>query len=90
VNANNETKTASYFIENASYLKLRNLQVGYDLGANVKRVGIKSLRVYILAQNLFTIKKTKGVDQYTGPDPENPANLYPRATNYTLGFNLTF
>ena len=90
LNANNETRTSNYFIENASYLKLRNLQLGYDLGDYVKKIGIKELRLYFLCQNLFTIKKTKGADQYTGPDPENPSNLYPRPTSYTLGLNLIF
>jgi TonB-linked SusC/RagA family outer membrane protein len=90
LNSNNETRTSNYFIENASYLKLRTLQVGYDLTSSVGRVGIKNLNIYVLGQNLFTVKKTKGNDKYTGPDPENPSNLYPRPASYTLGINLTF
>lgn len=90
VNANNETKASSYFIENASYLKLRNVQIAYNLRDNVRKLGIKDLRVYLLCQNLFTIKKTTGNDRFTAPDPENPGNLYPRATTYTFGINVTF
>lgn len=82
VNANNETRTSSYFIENASYLKLRNLQLNYNLNTNV--------RLYLLCQNLLTVQKKSGSDQYTGPDPENPSNLYPRPTSYTFGLNLNF
>lgn len=90
LNNNNETRTSSYFIEDASYLKLRNLQLGYDLTSRVQNIGIKNLNLYILCQNLFTIKKAKGAGKYTGPDPENPSNLYPRPVSYTLGLNLTF
>jgi hypothetical protein len=90
VNANNETRASNYFIESASYLKLRNVQLGYDLHDKVHKLGISGLRVYVLCQNLFTIKKTSGDDQYTGPDPENPSNLYPRPTSYTLGINVSF
>ncbi|MFC0772382.1 SusC/RagA family TonB-linked outer membrane protein [Terrimonas alba] len=90
VNANNESRTSNYFIENGSYLKLRNLQIAYDLHDYVRKIGINDLRVYVLCQNLLTVKKTKGDSQYTGPDPENPANLYPRPTTYTIGLNLMF
>jgi TonB-dependent starch-binding outer membrane protein SusC len=90
VNANNETRAANYYTENASYLKLRNLQIGYDMRNYVRKLGLNDFRVYALFQNLFTLKKKKGNDQYTGPDPENPANLYPRPTSYTLGINIGF
>ena len=90
VNANNESRASNYFIENASYLKVRNLQLGFDLSNSVRKIGIKDLRVYLLGQNLVTIKKKKGNNQYTGPDPENPSNLYPRPATYTMGLNLTF
>jgi TonB-dependent starch-binding outer membrane protein SusC len=90
LNNNNETRTSNYFIENASYLKMRSLQLGYDVTSHVKNIGIKNLNVYVLCQNLFTIKKTTGNDKYTGPDPENPSNLYPRPTSYSFGINLTF
>jgi len=90
VNANNESRTSNYFIENGSYLKLRTIQLGYDLHDHVQKLKINELRIYVLCQNLFTVKKTKGNDKYTGPDPENPANLYPRPTTFTLGLNLMF
>jgi TonB-linked SusC/RagA family outer membrane protein len=90
LNANDETRTSNYFIENASYLKLRNLQLGYNLPANtVKRLHMNDVRIYILGENLFTIMDKKGRDQFTAPDPENPANYYPRPTRFTLGVNLS-
>lgn len=91
LNANDETRTSNYFIENASYLKLRNLQLGYNLPTNmVKRLRMDVLRIYLLGENLFTIMDKKGADQFTAPDPENPSNYYPRPTKFTMGINLTF
>ena len=55
----------SYYVEPGGYLRLKNLSVGYSLPADVlKRVGIDRLRIYVQAQNLFTVTK------YTGLDPE--------------------
>ncbi|WP_203226863.1 SusC/RagA family TonB-linked outer membrane protein [Confluentibacter flavum] len=85
VNRNDETRRSNYNIEDASYLKLRNLEIGYDLTNIVGKFGINSMRIYMLGQNLFTLQK----DEYTGPDPENPGNLYPRPTTYTLGINIS-
>ena len=56
---------SSYFVENGSYLKLKNIQIGYTILAKVlERARIKSLRIYVMANNVFTITK------YTGVDPE--------------------
>lgn len=91
LNANDETRVSNYFIENASYLKLRNLQLGYNLSDKIiKRLGMDDFRIYLMGENLFTIMDKKGVDQFTAPDPENPSNYYPRPTKFTLGINLTF
>jgi len=90
LNANDETRTSNYYIENASYLKLRNVQLGYNIPpAMIKRLNISDIRIYILGENLLTIKDTKGMDSFTGPDPENPSNYYPRPTRFTFGINVT-
>ncbi|MBE7171621.1 MAG: TonB-dependent receptor [Williamsia sp.] len=91
VNANDETRTSNYFIENASYLKLRTLQLGYNLPRNLlPSMRMQDFRVYVLGENLFTIMDRSGANQFTAPDPENPSNYYPRPTRITLGVNLTF
>lgn len=55
----------SYYVEPGGYLRLRNLSLGYSLPANIlKRLSIDRFRIYVQAQNLFTITK------YTGLDPE--------------------
>ena len=81
-------------VEDASFLRLKNIQMGYNFPIKaLKGTGLSSLRVYFSAQNLFTWTK------YTGYDPEvstrNSAmtrgfdySAYPRATTYTLGVKL--
>ncbi|MCC5941094.1 MAG: TonB-dependent receptor [Balneolaceae bacterium] len=55
----------SYYVEDGSYLRLRNLQVGYTLQPDVlQRIGIRNLRLYVQGNNLVTFTG------YSGPDPE--------------------
>ena len=86
VDANNEGRTSTYFLENGSYMKLRNLQLGYELGDLLKGAGIKKARVYLQGSNLFTIKSKS----YTASDPENPGGAYPIPAISSLGIDLTF
>lgn len=82
---NNEKRFSSYYIEPGSYLKLRNLQLGYSLPASViQKLHVEKLRVYVSGQNLLTFKSKK----FTGLDPENPNLAYPISTTFTLGLNL--
>jgi TonB-dependent starch-binding outer membrane protein SusC len=61
----NYTQPSSYFVENGSYVKLKNLQIGYSLSSRLlQRFKIKTLRIYVMGNNLFAITK------YTGVDPE--------------------
>ena len=84
-------------IENASFLRLNTLSLGYTLPANLtKRVGIQNLRFYVTAYNVFTITG------YSGSDPEADCirknNLtpsvdysgYPRSRQFVVGLNLNF
>lgn len=55
----------SYYVEDGSYLRLRNLQVGYTLPADLsQRIGVRNLRLYVQGNNLVTFTG------YSGPDPE--------------------
>lgn len=84
---NNETRFSSYFIEDGSYLKLRNIQLGYNLPeSTLKKISLSKVRFYASAQNLFTIKSKS----FTGVDPENPAWGYPIPLTATLGVNVSF
>lgn len=79
---------SSLWIRDASYLRLRNLQVAYTLnGSYLKRLGVNSLRVFMNGQNLFTWDKLKFID------PENVASgsmNYPQLKVFNFGVNLQF
>lgn len=84
VDRNNEGRFSTYFIENGSYLKLRNLQVSYNL-KNALKMKIQNLRVFVQGSNLFTIKSKA----FTGTDPEIPNYGFPVPIVGTIGVNIT-
>ena len=84
---NNEKRVSSYFVENGSFAKMRNIQLGYNFGTGVcDKLHIARLRMYVSAQNLLTIKSKS----FTGVDPENPNFGYPIPLNVTYGLNVSF
>lgn len=84
----------SFYVENGSYFRIRNLQLGYTLSDNIiSKWGIKKLRVYVNAQNAFNFFKYKGFSPEVGGSPTNAgidANVYPLSAIYNFGVNLTF
>ncbi|MCD8071587.1 MAG: TonB-dependent receptor, partial [Alistipes sp.] len=86
-NSNDEGRFSTYFIENGSYMKLRNIQIGYTLPSSVaQKIKLEKLRFYISGQNLFTVKSKR----FTGIDPENALFGYPIPVTCTFGINLSF
>ena len=84
---NNEKRVSSYWVENGSYLKLRTIQFGYNFPGTISsKLAMQRLRMYVSAQNLFTVKSSS----FTGVDPENPNYGYPIPLNITFGLNVTF
>ena len=84
---NNEKRVSSYWVEDGSYLKLRTIQFGYNFPQTIaSKLAMQRLRMYVSAQNLFTIKSSS----FTGVDPENPNYGYPIPLNITFGLNVTF
>ncbi|MFS4467949.1 SusC/RagA family TonB-linked outer membrane protein [Maribacter sp. 2210JD10-5] len=95
-------RASSYFVEDGSYLRLRNLNIGYSLPSGVvDKLGINSLRIYSSIQNLFTITNYSGVDPEIGQNTDINGNssvttrgidagAYPISKTFTLGFNLKF
>ena len=83
----NEGRLSSYYIENGSFVKLRTIQLGYNLPKAVSsKLRMERIRLYASAQNLLTIKSSK----FTGVDPENPGFGYPIPLNLTFGVNVSF
>ena len=82
---NGSSKVSSIFVEDASYLRLKNIEIGY----NIKSIkGIQNLRFYVSSQNLFTIT------DYSGLDPESTdlmdLGTYPQSTSVLFGVNVKF
>lgn len=82
----NRQTWSDYYLENASFLRMDNLYVNYDVGSIMK--GKAGLRVNFNVQNVFVISK------YDGLDPEISGgidgSIYPRPRMFALGFNLDF
>ena len=87
-------KSSDLYVYDASYLRLKNIELGYTLPQNItKKVFISRLRVYAAAENLLTLTK------YHGFDPEISSGgkslgvdygVYPQARVWRVGFNLSF
>lgn len=90
-NNNSENRSSTYFIENTSFLKLANIEIGYTLPESVTRKAfMQNARIYVSGQNLLTIKKSWGDNQFTGADPETPNYAYPVPRAFTFGLNVSF
>ncbi len=98
---NGESNPNSYFVEDGSYLRLKNVQLGYNIPKPVlSRIGLSNARVYLQATNLFTITDYEGVDPEIGSlSPQLfTANLdlgvdfgsFPLARTYTIGLSVDF
>ena len=86
-NTGNEGRASSYFVENGSYAKLRQLQIGYTLPASItSKLNMSSLRFYVAGHNLLTIKSSS----LTCSDPENPRWMYPNSTSFSFGLQASF
>lgn len=78
----------TYWFRKTDYLRLKNIQLGYGLPEDlVKKVGLKTARIYINAINLFTIDSFKVFD----PETDNQdGTVYPQKKTFNAGVNLTF
>lgn len=101
-NKNYQT-VSSYFVENGSYIKLKNAQLGYTFGNSIlQKLKIRSARVFVMANNLFTITSYKGLDPelgfaasplgYSGATTRgvDAVSQYPQTRIYSLGLDVNF
>ena len=92
--ATNNKLFSDFFVEDGSFLRLQNVQIGYNLDASLlERVGVAKLRLYTSINNLFTLT------DYTGYDPTInggaigagiDSGTYPSARQFILGLNVEF
>jgi TonB-linked SusC/RagA family outer membrane protein len=88
----------TFFVEDGSYFRIRTAQLGYTLPrTTTDRWNVKSLRVFVNAQNPFNFFKYRGFNPEVGTQPgQNPTNtgidinVYPLSATYNFGVNLTF
>ncbi len=85
----NNYNASTFWVQNSSYLRMKNLQFGYSLPKNViKSVGIENVRFYYSVENLFTIH-----NMLVSVDPEigsERASSFPLTQTHAFGVNITF
>lgn len=95
---------SDYFVEDASYLRIQNIQLGYTLNPRISELAkITKLRLYVGVNNLYTFTKYKGFDPGASYGPTNADNVsqsvigsgiddgfYPNPRTYLLGLNINF
>ncbi|MDB5011493.1 MAG: TonB dependent receptor [Mucilaginibacter sp.] len=97
----NNKMPSTRFLESGSYLRLKNVQLGYKLGANaLKTLGLSGVRIYVSGQNLLTFTKYSGLDPEQYQNTDNAADgpravgidwgTYPSARTITVGVNANF
>lgn len=95
----NNSRTSSRFVQDGSYLRLKNIQLGYSLPRSIlNRVALDQVRFYVSAQNLLTFTKYNGLDPEVGIDASqnNPLDIgidrgrYPSVRIISLGLNMNF
>ncbi len=83
----NNYRTSSLWIKSADYLKLRNLELGYNFNTNkLQKAGIDNLRIYLSGHNLLTVSSL--LRNYN-LDPEG-FGYYPTVRSYNVGVSITF
>ena len=98
------SRVSDAFVEDGSYLRLKNIEVGYTLPANIlKKASISKLRIFASVQNLFTITGYSGMDPEIGQSMSSSTGvaggvtasgvdvgIYPYSRFFNMGFHLEF
>jgi TonB-linked SusC/RagA family outer membrane protein len=97
VKAAENKRVSSRFIEDGSYMRIKNITLGYSLNRKwIERAGISGLRIHLSTQNLYTFTNYTGLDpevNYSGVGNEVIGTdffTFPQARTYTVGLNLKF
>ncbi len=93
---NNNSRASDFYVEDGSYLRLKNLQVGYTLPKSIiDKAKMKSLRVYLTFDNLLTLTGYTGFDPEIGTsgwilDTSIDKGFYPQLKTVGFGLNASF
>ena len=88
-NGDYNSQPSSFWLKDASYLRLKNIELGYSFKQEwIRKAKLERLRIYVSAQNILTIA---GIDDY---DPEKygtdtRGHAYPNAKTFSVGLNIT-
>ncbi len=91
----NVTNISDIYIEDADFIRINNITLGYDFKQILKKFPVEELRLYVTAKNIFTFTNYSGMDPEVGYAPTSWASgidlgLYPSAQSYMIGLNLRF
>ena len=93
VDKNNNARVSDRYVEDGSFIKIKNLQFGYSLPASMTKNGLNKVRFYFQVKNAYTFTN------YTGYDPEIPGGIletgvdrgaYPQPRTFALGLDIKF
>jgi TonB-linked SusC/RagA family outer membrane protein len=93
VDNNNNARVSDRYVEDGSFIKIKNLQFGYSLPASMTKNGLNKVRFYFQVKNAYTFTN------YTGYDPEIPGGIletgvdrgaYPQPRTFALGLDIKF
>lgn len=89
------TYTSDLMVQDASYVKIKQIQLGYNFKPElIKKLGMSSLRLYLSLDDYFTFTKYKGIDPEVGSFNNNSQGidrgLYPTASRFMSGLSVTF
>ena len=96
---NDNDRMSSRYVEDGSYLRIKNISLGYNLPKKVlQKIKFENIRVYVNIQNLYTFTKYQGYDPEVGASTQDSSGLtygvdngrYPSPTTYSCGVNFTF
>lgn len=86
---------SEWYVEDGSYVRLKNLTIGYTLPSSITRkITLNNLRIFVAAQNLFTITGYSGLDPEIGEFNQNPIykgidmGYYPQARTFMFGISM--
>lgn len=91
----NFTNFSDYMVSDGSYLRLKDFQIGYNFQSGViSKLGMSKLRLYVAAQNLFTITSYKGLEPETSSTSASTLGIdygnYPTSRSFLFGVNVSF
>lgn len=93
-NNNDNWRVSDLYVHNGSYVRIKNIQLGYTLPSYLtQKIFIQKLRFYVAAENLLTMTSYKGLDpELNGDERSNGIDrgYYPQARTFTVGLNLNF